>query len=613
MMKSPIDNKPVKASSATQTSVARSKLPVILAVVIGGASQAGTKAENQDAFAALQPSVAERESKGIVVAIADGVSSASHAAQAAQLSVTQFIQEYYATTASWSTNKSAAKVLKSLNQWLFSQGVTGSVTDSKCHHENTQQQTAQWLTTFTALIVKSSSAYIFHVGDTRVGKYRHGEYHVITRNHNQKQGLSGSLLTRALGADSHLKVDQYQLGVNVGDIFMLTSDGVHEHIPGQQLTKILSAIPKQPNKVMLEQVSLQIVTQAIAAGSEDNVSCVLVYIDATPKRELAEIEQDLLTRIIPPALQVGQKLDGYKVKKILHASVRSHLYLVEHADHEQPLVLKVPSMNFIDDAIYIQGFLREGWVGERIKHRNVMQVITNPNPSKALYHVCQFIDGQPLSEWMHDNPKPTIAQVRDIVSQIVSALRAFQRLDLVHRDLKPDNIMINASGQITLIDYGTVLIAAQDEVTTGLPETVPQGTLNYIAPETLLTMHADHQSDLFSLAVVCYEMLSGALPYKPMASSHEKVKAYPLWQYRSIKDYRNELPLWLDLTLKKALQANPKDRYHAFSEFLTDLNKPNLDVLQAYQNLPFIKRYPIQFWQATTFILLITLLGVIAF
>lgn len=609
MMKNPKDNKAVKDSSAKQTSVTS----LSLAVTIGGASQAGTKAENQDAFAALQPSVAERESKGIVVAIADGVSSASHAAQAAQLSVIQFIQEYYATTASWSTNKSAAKVLKSLNQWLFSQGVMGSGADVNSRHENNLQHTTQWLTTFTALIVKSTSAYIFHVGDTRVGKYCHGEYHVITRDHNQKQGFGSSLLTRALGADSHLKVDQYQLAVNVGDIFLLTSDGVHEHISGQQLTKVLSTIPKQPNKAMLEQVSLQIVTQAIAAGSEDNVSCVLVYINATPKRELAEIEQYLLARIIPPALQVGQKLDGYKVKKILHASVRSHLYLVEHADHEEPLVLKVPSMNFIDDAIYIQGFLREGWVGERIKHRNVMQVITNPNPSKALYHVCQFIDGQPLSEWMHDNPKPTIAQVRDIVSQIVSALRAFQRLDLVHRDLKPDNIMINASGHITLIDYGTVLIAAQDEVTAGLPETVPQGTLNYIAPETLLKMHADHQSDLFSLAVVCYEMLSGSLPYKPMASSHETVKAYPLWQYRSIKDYRNELPLWLDLTLKKALQANPKERYQAFSEFLTDLNKPNIDVLQAYQSLPFIKRYPTQFWQATTFILLITLLGVIAF
>lgn len=613
MMKSPKDNKAVKVSRATQTTVLRSERPAMLAVVIGGASQAGKKAKNQDAFAALQPSVAERESKGIVVAIADGVSSASHAAQAAQLSVTQFIQEYYATTASWSTNKSAAKVLKSLNQWLFSQGVTGAFTDAKGHYENSQRQTPQWLTTFTALVIKSSSAYVFHVGDTRVGKYCHGEYQVITRDHNQTKGLGGRILTRALGADSHLKVDQYQLTVHVGDIFMLTSDGVHEHISCQQLSKILSAIPKQPNRVMLEQVSLQIVAQAIAAGSEDNVSCVLVFIAATPKRSLAEIEQDLLTRIIPPALKVGQKLDGYKVNKILHASVRSHLYLVDHADHEQPLVLKVPSMNFIDDAIYIQGFLREGWVGQRIKHRNVMQVMVNANPSKALYHVCQFIDGQPLSEWMHDNPKPTIAQVRDIVSQIVSALRAFQRLDLVHRDLKPDNIMINASGQITLIDYGTVLIAAQDEVTTGLPETVPQGTLNYIAPETLLTMHADHQSDLFSLAVVCYEMLSGALPYKPMVSSHEKVKAYPLWQYRSIQDQRNELPLWLDLTLKKALQADPKQRYQAFSEFLTDLNKPNLDVLQAYQKLPFIKRYPIQFWQATTFILLITLLGVMAF
>ena len=242
-----------------------------------------------------------------------------------------------------------------------------------------------------------------------------------------------------------------------------------------------------------------------------------------------------------------------------------------------------------------------------------MRVLAKQQRSKSLYHVCQFIDGQPLSEWMHDNPSPNIAQVRDIICQIISALRAFQRLDLVHRDLKPDNIMINASGQITLIDYGTVLIAALDEASNTLPETVPQGTLNYIAPETLLTMHADHQSDLFSLGVVCYEMLSGALPYKPMASSHEKVKDYPQWQYRSITDYRNDLPLWLDLTLQKAVQADPKLRYQAFSEFLTDLNKPNVDVLQEYKSLPLIKRYPVEFWQTVAFVLLIALLMALAF
>lgn len=627
MIVNKVNNQDEIVKSAAKISAAQLLGKAILEVVIGGASKAGKKSENQDAFAALQPSAAERESKGIAIAIADGVSSASHAAQASQMSVTQFIQSYYATAESWSTDKSAAKVLKSLNQWLFSQGERASdfgrqgesnSQNFRQNQANVHQHSVQWLTTFTALIIKSCRGYIFHVGDTRIGKYRHddisaGMFESITRDHNQKHGLSSSVLTRALGADSHLKVDQYQLAVDVGDVFVLTSDGVHEHLSNQQLASLLSTIPKQPNKDMLEQTSSEIIAQAIAAGSQDNLSCVLVYIQSTPKRELAEIQQDLLTQVIPPALQVGQKLDGYQVKKILHASVRSHLYLVEHADYEDPLVLKVPSVNFIDDAIYLQGFLREGWVGERIKHRNVMQVIAKQQRSKSLYHVCQFIDGQPLSEWMHDNPCPSIAQVRDIVGQIISALRAFQRLDLVHRDLKPDNIMINGSGKITLIDYGTVLIAAQDEASNTLPETVPQGTLNYIAPETLLTMHADHQSDLFSLGVVCYEMLSGALPYKPMASSHEKAKDYPFWRYHSIKDYRPDLPLWLDLALQKSVQADPKARYQAFSEFLADLNKPSVDVLQEYQNLPLIKRYPVQFWQMLAFALFIALLVSLAF
>lgn len=98
-----------------------------------------------------------------------------------------------------------------------------------------------------------------------------------------------------------------------------------------------------------------------------------------------------------------------------------------------------------------------------------------------------------------------------------------------------------------------------------------------------------------------------------MASSHSKVKDYPLWQYRSIREYRRDLPLWLDLALKKSLQADPRDRYQAYSEFFADLNKPNIDVLQAYQNLPLVKRYPVQFWQAIAFILFFALLMALAF
>ena len=185
--------------------------------------------------------------------------------------------------------------------------------------------------------------------------------------------------------------------------------------------------PQNPTTKDLEYISKNIVDFALKAGSNDNVSCLLIYVGGTPNRELIEIERDLLSKAIPPALEVGMKIDNYKVCKVIHASIRSHLYLVEDESDPTPCVLKVPSENFADDKLYIQGFKREAWIGERVNHRNVMRVQSAKTNSKFLYHVCEYIKGQTLSEWIHDNPKPSIAQVRDIIEQVIKALRCFQR------------------------------------------------------------------------------------------------------------------------------------------------------------------------------------------
>lgn len=572
-------------------------IPAHLQVCFGGFSGAGIKLENQDAFAALVPKSFELKSKGAVVAIADGVSSASKAAEASQLAVTQFINEYYATPETWSTQKSAAKVLASLNNWLYSQG--GIIDDLHL------PDSPQWLTTFSTLILKSTTGYIFHVGDTRITRFREQLFESVTLDHNRKQGSNQAILTRALGADPRVKVDAHKVDIKTGDIYLLTCDGVHDFVQQKDLKAQLTALPALPNKSDLEQASKNIVDIALANGSDDNVSCVLVFIASIPSRKFDEITRDLTSKTIPPALQVGQKLDGYVVKKVIHASIRSHLYLVEHPEQEKRLVLKAPSSNFADDPIYLQGFLREAWVGERIKHGNVMRVQAPQTESKFLYHLCEFIEGQTLSDWIHDNPKPTISEVRDIMSQVFSALRSFQRLDLVHRDLKPDNIMIDNDGHIKLIDYGTVFVASLDENLETLEETVPQGSLNYIAPETLLTMQADHQSDLFSLGIICYEMLTGNLPYKPMQRAEVTQKSYDDWRYISAKQYREDLPLWLDICLEKATSPSPKQRYQAYSEFYADLSKPNVSALENYKSQPLIQRNPVQFWQGLSAILFI--------
>lgn len=581
----------------------------LLSLSIGGRSNAGNKVKNQDAFASAIPNEQEIISKGIAVAIADGVASANYAAQASQLAVTQFICEYYATQDTWSTGKSAAKVLKSLNQWLFSQrkhycGASVTDRDLVCQ---------QWLTTFTGVIFKSASAYVFHVGDTRFSRFRQGRLEVLTRDHNQKSIGRKGILTRALGADTHLEVDYCQTSIDPEDIYLLTCDGVHDVLSETEITACLLTLPSVPDRAALERVSQKIIDTAITSGSEDNVSCVLVAMHSIPARNIDEIQRTLFAKAIPPALQVGQSLDGYTVKKIIYASVRSHLYLVESSDTKTLYVLKAPSLNFVDDTIYLQGFIREAWVGERIKHKNVMRIIASPTESQFLYHICHYVEGQSLTQWMHDNPNPSLETVRQIIQQIIGALRSFQRLDLVHRDLKPDNVMIDNYGHVTLIDYGTVKVASLDESHLSLEETVPQGSINYIAPETLLEMQADHQSDLFSLGVICYQMLSGALPYKPMTSSGAKIKDYPFWCYISIRQFRQELPLWLDLTLAKALAANPSSRYKSLSEFEVDLRKPNTSTMIDYQQQPLIKRHPLKFWQGLSLTLFILLILSLAF
>ena len=568
-----------------------------LQVFLGGYSSAGIKATNEDAFASLVPKEAELTAKGVVAVIADGVSSASKAADAAQLSVTQFINDYYATPQTWSTQKSASKVLSSLNQWLYAQ------TDAVSGY------TLQWLTTFSALIVKSSTAYIFHVGDTRISQYRQDELEVLTKDHQQKQGPSHSVLTRALGADHRLQVDVQQVAVQAGDIFLLSCDGVHEYLSAQQIKKHLSQLTQSPSTQALEQMAKLLTELAIENGSEDNVSCLLVYIGGTPNRALVEIERELLNKAIPPALAVGNSIDGYEICKVIHASIRSHLYLAKHPDESEPCVLKVPSQNLADDSSYLQGFIREAWLGERLNNSHVMKIKRGSDNSRFLYHVCEYIDGQTLGQWMFDNPKPNLAQVRDIIEQLIIALRSFQRLEVIHRDLKPDNIMIDVYGKVFLIDYGTALIASLAENNDVVNETVPQGTLNYIAPETLLTLHADHQSDLFSLGVIAYEMLCGELPYKPMqrADMHSHSSAlnneqaclenFSQWQYRSIKQFRNDLPFWLDMVLSKATHADPKFRLQAFSELKADLRKPTASALEEYKSQPILQRNPVLFWQ----------------
>lgn len=565
-----------------------------LKVTVGGFSTAGIKPTNQDAFAAQNPAPHIVSRKGVVCAVADGVSVSNESQVASQTAVTQFIQDYYNTTSAWSVAKSAASVLAPLNEWFFN------------HNERHERHQA-YVTTFSTLIAKGRQGWLFHVGDSRLYRLREGKLRQLSRDHIQP--VAGhDVLARALGIDSHLELDTKQFTLQEGDVYLLSTDGLHQHLPDAELIHQLSET-QQP-ELDLEQKAKHLCQLALDVGSDDNISCLLLRVNELPEEGMNEARQTAMQLAIPPVLEPGQKIDGLSVRHVLFSGTRSHVYVVESGAGEQ-FALKAPSAHFSDDWDYLEGFVKEEWIGKMLHHSNIMQIHPRPRDSKFIYHLCEYLPGQNLSQWMTDNPRPTLNQVRDIIRETTKALRAFQRADMLHRDIKPENIIIDVAGHVKLIDFGTVQAAGLEEHFGHETNATPQGSADYIAPEYLLEQTASFKSDMFSLAVVMYEMLAGQLPYKTGASRYKIPKDISAWRYRPLRHTRPDLPKWIDLALERACSPQADLRPDSFSEFLEDLKKPNASLIDSHEAAPLIKREPLLFWQSLSGLLALLCIGLI--
>lgn len=563
----------------------------VLNLEVGGSSSAGIKAVNGDAFAVNLPaSQSVRAIKGVAACMADGASCSDHAQLASQTAIAHFMSDYYSTPDTWGVKKSSSKVLNSLNSWLY-------------HHQRFNGENAEnlphnkLLTTFSAIVFKSTTAHIFHVGDSRIYRLRQGSLEQLSQDHVFQQGKQ-AFLSRSLGMDSRLEVDYLQEDLQLGDIFILTSDGCHGFVSSKSFKQALEADNKD-----LERLAKRFVEEALAAGSEDNVSCLLIKLTQLPTLDIDEAHERLLSLRVPPALDLGQAIDQFEVKKALHSGSRSHVYLVTDRRSGKEYVLKAPSQNFAEDVVYLEAFAREEWVGRRLNHPSILKIYPRPDNSTFLYHLSEYVEGKSLRQWMYDNPRPDLEQVREVAKSIVQCLRVFQRKGMVHRDVKPENLVFDTNGNLKLIDFGAVQVDGLEEISQVIEETAPVGAKDYCAPEYLQSLKGMHCSDIFSLGVICYEMLTGQLPY---GASTTMTKQYQ-GEYRSARQWRDDIPVWLDLALAKACHKLPGQRYQAMSEFLMDISKPSKVLMRHYEHSPLIAKNPLLVWQSVSALLFILL------
>lgn len=544
-------------------------------------SEKGIKPFNEDACGIRTPEGSLLTTKGIAVAIADGVSSAEAGREASEACIKGFFSDYYSTPESWTVKTSGQKVLGALNRWLYGQG------------QSNLGSAQGMLTTFSAIVIKSTTAHLFHVGDSRIWRLRDGELRCLTRDHQTWGGNEKRFLNRAMGADLSVEIDYRSLPVEIGDLYLLTTDGVHEYINDKTLIDLCSAHIAQP-----ERAARAIITRALENGSHDNVTCQLFVVTALPDQDEAEFYQQLTELPFPPPLESGQIIDGYKILRELHASKRTQLYLALDTESDEKVVLKTPSINFEDDIHYIDGFLHEEWAGKRIHSSHVLKVIEPQRRRRFLYYVTEYIEGQTLEQWINDHPQVSINSVRPLIEQIVAGVRAFHRQEMIHQDIKPGNIMIDQHGIVKIIDFGSTKIAGIQEINVPIERGELLGTHDYAAPEYFQGYPGTAQSDLFSIAVIAYEMLTGRLPYGGPLSARSLRRV----SYIPSRHINSDIPAWVDGALEKALQLNPAQRYDVMSEFITDLSTPNSTLIKESQ--PLLQRNPVAFWRGLTVLLL---------
>jgi serine/threonine protein phosphatase PrpC/aminoglycoside phosphotransferase len=560
-------------------------MPRELKITIGQHSDKGRKPANQDFHGVLIPSEPLLSLKGVAIVLADGISSSDVSHVASESAVKSFLTDYYCTSQSWTVKTSAQRVLAATNSWLHAQ------TRRSQYAYDTDRG---YVCTLSAMVIKSTTAHLFHVGDCRIFRMAGHSLEQLTDDHRVILSSEQTYLGRALGINSQIEIDYQALRLEEGDVFVLATDGAYEHVDDRLILDVLRG-----NADDLDTAAKILVEEAYRRGSQDNITIQIVRIDGLPDSAANEVLTQAVDLPLPPLLEPRMFFDGYRIVRDIHGSSRSHIYLAVDVATETPVAIKIPSIDLREDPTYLKRFLMEEWIAQRIDSPHVLKPHPPSGRRKYLYLVTEFVEGQTLTQWMIDNPKPDLETVREIVEQIAKGLRAFHRMEMLHQDLRPDNVIIDRTRTVKIIDFGSARVAGVVEAAPDQPEDI-LGTAQYTAPEYFLGENGSSRSDLFSLGIITYQMLTGKLPYgAEIAKARTKSQLRKL-KYRTALADDRDIPAWIDGALGKAVHLDPYKRYDSLSEFTFDLRHPNANYVT---RAPLIERNPSLFWKCLSAVL----------
>ena len=526
-------------------------------------SASGPREENQDATRMVSPALSLAASKGYLFALADGVSQCADGGLAARSTLQALAHDYYATPQTWGVAQALDRLLLAQNRWLHANGGGQPL-----------------LTTISALVLRGRRFTLAHIGDCRVYRWCEGQLQRISEDHVWSQPGMQHVLKRAMGLEQHLVVDYLEGELRTGESFLLVSDGIWATLSEASIAGVMR------DESNLQSATQTLVTAAHLAGSQDNASAVLVRVEQLGEASLNDALEQVAQWPLPPALKPGQRFEGWQVEALLSQTRQSLLYRVRDAQ-QQSWLLKTLPPHREGDSEAGQSLLQEEWFLRRVAGRFFPEV-HSASERQHLYYLMREHLGITLAEHHRQHGNLSLTQGLEIAMHLVRALGMLHRRNIVHRDIKPDNLLLNEDGDLRVLDFG---LAYCPGLSTQPPGELP-GTPSYIAPEAYAGAAPTAAQDLYSAGVTLYFLLTGHYPHGEIEAFQRPRFGTPIPASR----YRPDLPEWLVHNLDQALASDPAQRFETAEQWLLALQ--NGEQQPSARSRPLLEREPLKVWRA---------------
>jgi serine/threonine protein kinase len=267
----------------------------------------------------------------------------------------------------------------------------------------------------------------------------------------------------------------------------------------------------------------------------------------------------------------GDQLDHYRIDGLVARSGMASIFRGTDVRNGRAVAIKIPHEEMEADPVLFDRFKREEEIGQKLDHPGVVRVFNDEERSRR-YMVLEWVDGRLLRQIMNEQkPLPRERAIR-ITLALCKALDYIHSQGVVHRDLKPENIMVGPNDQVKLIDFGIAANAGSRRLTFA-KLTEAMGTPDYISPEQVKGKRGDARSDVYSLGIMFYEMLTGKVPFtgpNPFVIMNERLLNNPI----PPREANPEISVELQEIIYRALERDPNKRYPNAHEFALDLEHP---------------------------------------